>query len=459
MINYIVQVLLFQTLFLVVYDLFLKKETFFQWNRFYLLISSVLAYIIPFIKINRLNVYVEKTIELPVVYLNNNAVYLNKTPASIITLNNIYLLGFIVMFAMFLFKIIGIIKKINTNKIIFKAGYKLVILNKENSAFSFFNFIFLSEKIYKKEHQQILNHELIHVKQKHSIDLLLFEIFKIVFWFNPLSYLFQNRITAIHEYIADAKIIASNNKNQFFENLLNQTFKVENLSFVNNYYKQSLLKKRIIMTTKNKSKQILKMKYLLVLPLLLTMLTYTSCSAQVIKKTATNEVNPPPPPPQKVTDANTLPPPPPPPIQVFKQVKNVNFSSVDKTPLFPGCENFTDKKDLQKCFNKSVSSHIAKHFNSKLVNNLGLKAGKKRVVTQFLINKKGGIEDLKIKEINHNKITNVVTKQKTHPKVEKEVRRIINLLPKMKAGEQDGKKVNVKYNLPIVFKIDATPKK
>ena len=72
MINYIVQVLLFQTVFIAVYDLVLKKETFFQWNRAYLIITSVLAYVIPFIRFTGVseNIPQEYRIMLPVVILS-----------------------------------------------------------------------------------------------------------------------------------------------------------------------------------------------------------------------------------------------------------------------------------------------------------------------------------------------------------------------------------------------------
>ena len=286
MIHYIIQVLIFQTLFLAVYDLFLKKETFFQWNRAYLIVSSILAYIIPLIQWNSLSTYVKNdlSIEIPAIVLGNDATYLNEviigelnTNIHFTTLEIIYLIGIVLTSLLFVSKIIQIYAKIKKNNIINKKEYKLVLLSKQVTAFSFFKYLFLGKEIYQQEHQHIIEHELIHIKQKHSMDLLFFELQKIIFWMNPFSYLFQNRISALHEFIADAKAIKINPKKQFFENLLSQTFQIEKFSFVNQFYKKSLIKKRIIMATKNKSKQILKLKYLLVVPIIMFMLVYTSC--------------------------------------------------------------------------------------------------------------------------------------------------------------------------------------
>lgn len=285
MIHYIIQILFFQTLFLAVYDLFLKKETFFQWNRGYLIITSILAYVIPFIKVKLFSAFVQKdlAIEIPKIFYSNitylDEVVIGSTKNTYFTsIEIIYLSGISIASLLFIFKIFQIYSKINTNKIIPNKEFSLVLMNNQPTAFSFFNYLFLGKTLYQKEHQHIIDHELIHIKQKHSLDLMFFEIQKIIFWMNPFSYLFQNRISTLHEYIADSKAIKDNPKQQFFENLLNQNFQIEKFAFINQFNKKSLIKKRIIMATKNKSKDILKLKYLLVLPVLLIMFTYTSCT-------------------------------------------------------------------------------------------------------------------------------------------------------------------------------------
>src|SRR5690606_31204692 len=137
----------------------------------------------------------------------------------------------------------------------------LVQVLQSSTAFSFFNYIFLGENIKPSEKATILNHEMVHVKHKHSLDLVVFELLRIVFWFNPLIYMYQNRIASLHEFIADAEAVKQNDKTEYYQNLLSQAFDTENVSFINPFFKKSLIKKRILMLSKSKSKQVHLLKY------------------------------------------------------------------------------------------------------------------------------------------------------------------------------------------------------
>ena len=283
MINYILQVLLFQALFLAVYDLFLQKETFFKWNRIYLLITPLVSFLIPFIKIPSFQQSApqELIVQLPEVFLNPEVVIQQAASNVEVTYNYLYLtfaIGVFVFLMLFVWKLKSIIKLINSNKIIDKKGFKLVLVENKQSAFSFFKYIFIHRSFLEKEDLKVIQHELIHSKQLHSLDLLYFEMLKIVMWFNPLIYVFQKRVTVLHEFISDAEILKSSNREEYFNQLLEETFNVENITFINQFYKHSLIKKRIVMITKEKSNSIQQFKYLLVIPLFLAMLIYTSCA-------------------------------------------------------------------------------------------------------------------------------------------------------------------------------------
>ena len=284
MINYIIQVLLFQTVFLAVYDLILKKETFFQWNRAYLLLTSVLAYIIPLIKFTSVTESLpqEYRIMLPEVVLSPET-YIEKqveSSAAIFTgFQWLLIIGGIIAALVFVYKIFQLTRLIQTHQKQKNKDYDLVLLPEQYSSFSFFHYIFLGNNLSGKE--QIIAHELVHVKQKHSIDLLFFELQKILLWFNPYSYLYQKRIAELHEFIADAKTVTKKEKSTFYQSLLAETFKVDKLAFVNAYNKQSIIKKRIIMFSKSKSKEILKLKYLWIIPVLIGMMVYSSCETTV----------------------------------------------------------------------------------------------------------------------------------------------------------------------------------
>ncbi len=484
MLDYIIQALLFQTLFLAVYDLFLKKETFFQWNRAYLILTSILAYIIPLVKFESVQKIVpqEYIVMLPEVVLSPTKVakqYLDWSSVLFVVLQYLFWLGIIVASILFLVKLYKILQLISNNEKENKGSYLLVLLE-NNTAFSFFNYIFLGKATGNGNKQQIIAHELIHVQQKHSLDLLLFEIQRIVCWFNPFSYIYQQRISELHEFIADSKAIKHNDRTTYFNNLLAETFGVQKISFINLFFKHSLIKKRIIMLGKNKSKQILKLKYLLMIPVLASMLVYTSCertASEIQKDTSVKELigelnakmeeG-------KITegDVQLL-------IELLSKTSNDNivvsekaqkireklmtyllqeekkkilndaieikdysneeevpFTLIKQAPVFPGCENAIDKK---KCFQDKIKEHVSKNFNKSITNGLGIDSGNKKVYVQFIIDKNGTITKTRARGL--------------HKATEKEAIRVIQSLPKMQPAEHDGKKVNVKYTLPINFVI------
>jgi hypothetical protein len=298
MLHYILQIIAFQVVFLLVYDLFLKRETFFNYNRFYLLGTAVLSLVLPFIKIESVKAVATKDfiIRLPEVIIGElsapppmiivdglqNEAVVSASPVPILQI--IFYGGIVLAMLLFLSKIVKLycLKSHNPSK--WRGNILIVKLLKSSAAFSFFNTIFLGEDIPKTEKPTIIKHELVHVTQKHTLDLLFFELLRILFWFNPLVYMYQNRIKTLHEFIADAQAVKNNGKRDYYQSLLNQVFETNNLSFINTFFKQSLIKKRIVMLQKSKSKQIALIKYALLIPLVFGMLIYTSADVAAQEK-------------------------------------------------------------------------------------------------------------------------------------------------------------------------------
>nr|WP_321232333.1 M56 family metallopeptidase [uncultured Psychroserpens sp.] len=293
MLHYILQVVAFQLLFLIIYDVFLRKETFFNLNRIYLLVTTVLSVVIPFVKIEQIKNLVAKdlVINLPEVFIGNpqeniNAIDpeiaiqtgINLESQSISIWAIILISGMCIATLILVFKISKLVLIASKYPKHRKGSILIINLLNSTKAFSFFNYIFLGEKLNVQEKASILQHELVHVQQKHTLDLLVFEILRIVFWFNPLIYMYQNRIATLHEYIADAQAVKHHDKANYYDNLLAQVFETQQFSFVNPFFKHSLIKKRILMLSKSKSRQINLSKYLLIIPLILGMLVYSSCS-------------------------------------------------------------------------------------------------------------------------------------------------------------------------------------
>lgn len=287
MINYILQVILFQVLFLAIYDFFLSKETFFTKNRWYLLSTPILSFLIPLIKIPTFQKAVpqEFIIYLPEIILSPEKV-IQETNfyQSINYIDVVFISGIVVFSGLFLYKLFQIFLLIRQCKIKKQSDYTLVLIPNKTKAFSFFNYIFIGESISETQKEKIIQHELVHSKQKHSLDLLFFELLKIAMWFNPMVFLYQKRITLVHEYISDEVASKSEPKENYINHLLSNFFQVENISFINQFYKQSLLKKRIIMMTKTQSKKFNQLKYLVLLPALIGMLFYTSCAETEISE-------------------------------------------------------------------------------------------------------------------------------------------------------------------------------
>ena len=123
-------------------------------------------------------------------------------------------------------------------------------------------------------------------------------------------------------------------------------------------------------------------------------------------------------------------------------VEDVSFMIIEDIPVYPGCVG--TKQDLKLCFNKNVQKHFVRNFNSDLPNQLGLSTGRKRVLIGFLISKTGDVKNILVRA--------------PHPKIKEEVIRVMNLLPKMKAGKQRGKAVGVKYNIPFTLIVDGDSK-
>jgi hypothetical protein len=448
MITYIIQVVLFQIAFLAVYDFFLSKETFYKYNRAYLLATPIISFVLPLIKIPTLQKAVpdEVMVFLPEVMLSPQKVFEQTTYYSESSINYLSILFWsgVVFFAfIFSIKLIKIIRLIIRNDSVQKSFYRLIFLHKQSKAFSFFHFIFLGRDIPKQQQEDIIKHEMVHAKQKHSLDLLFFELLRIVMWFNPMIYFYQHRITLLHEYISDAEVVKSTQKTAYFNKLLSQTFEVENISFVNQFYKQSFIKKRITMMTKNKSKQIKKVKYLLLLPLLVGMLMYSSCSTEdssFAKDEEIAELK------QKIKDLEKQ-------YHLEKEMKtyllrksdslikngnDVPYAIIEEVPVYPGCVGTRAEKAA--CLNMKIKKFTMKNFNVGLSKELGLSKGAKKIWTIFRIDKKGNVVDVKARA--------------PHPKLKEEAERVARMLPKMEPGKQRGKPVGMKYTLPISFVVE-----
>jgi len=126
-------------------------------------------------------------------------------------------------------------------------------------------------------------------------------------------------------------------------------------------------------------------------------------------------------------------------VEEVEEDIEVPFSVIENVAVFPGCEKKKGNAAKKACMNEKVNKFIGRKFNTELASDLGLPAGKKRIFVQFKVDKSGNI-------------TNVAARG-PHPGLEKEAKRVIGQLPKMKPGRQRGKAVVMPFSIPIVFSV------
>ena len=281
MISYLIYVTLCWLLFYAIYLLILSKETFFSINRWYLLSSLVLGLLIPLFYIDFSSFFYEKPApaitfladsmsEMELVIQNKVAESKSTRAIWIQVILGFYWLGVLVFFMRFLHGLNQIFQLYRSGKIYKKGNYQFILTNRLHLPFSFFNYLFWSEKLELEatDSGKIINHEIAHINQWHSLDVLFVEILSIFLWFSPPIYWYKKSLRVVHEYLADAYVLRDMGKKQYGHLLLKQAQSGLQIALANHFI-HSQLKKRIHMMTKDKSRRKALMRYLSALPLLL----------------------------------------------------------------------------------------------------------------------------------------------------------------------------------------------
>lgn len=393
--QYIILANLFLSAFFGLYILLLKKETFFQLNRAYLLSALLLSFTLPLIHTGWFgqSTFAEhikySVIGKPIdVFASQQPAVLRFTFLQFISW--MYFIG-VVAFTFYL-----IIKLLAVKKIIFNSG--------NQSSYSFFNRIYLSES--NSSNQLISEHENIHAEQWHSADVLLMEIVIIFNWFNPSVYLFRKELKKIHEFIADQGALKlSGSKKEYAMLLFSQTFETPINNLVNPFFNQKLLKQRIMMIQKNKSPKSALLKYLLAVPLFALMLALSS--ATIVKN-------------EDITTSKK-------PVLLPQQKDNKVYTEVQHEPGYPGGINKFFK------FLQQNIKYPAEARNKKVEG---------KVYITFVVEKDGSLSNIKVV-------------RDPGAGCGAEALRVMKLSPKWDPAIQNGRKVRVQYTIPIGFTLKA----
>ena len=283
------------------YRLLFTNDTFFSWRRFMLLNIYLIALLVPFADFSNWISIREATQNMASTYAETVLSEATSLPskATVLSWNTILLwiyMGGVCMFLLrFVIQLIRIYRLAKKTEVSTIKGIKVHIIEKNESPFSFFRWIFVNPEVrYESQLQEILIHEQCHVEQKHSIDVVLAELFTIVCWFNPFAWLLKREIRLNLEYLADLYVVQVGCDQKSYQyHLLGMTYHKNVSTFLNNF-NDLLLKKRIKMMNRRRSRLIVKAKYTLLIPVTATLLVVKNIESVahslVSNKIVSNEV-------------------------------------------------------------------------------------------------------------------------------------------------------------------------
>lgn len=245
---YLLKMIACSAAFYALYALLFSNEKMFVFNRFYLLVGLVASFIIPLIPFT---VYITSDLEsysvsgaLPVTKQYNWVHYVT------VALTVVSMLGSVALMVRFAKNLLGLWRRTKSScqRFVFR-GATIVLLKEAVVPHSFMNTIFLNNNEYHSRHieKEVLEHELAHVKQKHSWDILLVELLQIFCWFNPFIYLYKRSIKINHELLADAAVVRElDNKRSYQQILLHRAGAQPSLALASSFHFFTT-KKRILM--------------------------------------------------------------------------------------------------------------------------------------------------------------------------------------------------------------------
>jgi TonB family protein len=420
----------------IVYLVFMKKDTFFRTNRFYLLAALLLAAIFPFVDFSFLqapgrSVY---TIFLDPVIITPEGIQASISGHRDLfrILFALYLLGVTIFAARFFYQLHWLYLLVKKFGIVQQQDLRIVFTSRDHSPFSFFSIIFLNTgETDSPESKKIIAHERVHIRQWHSLDLVLLELITILQWFNPFIWLYRRAFKTLHEYLADEGVLHSGVDVKVYSALLfEQSTGIRVNDLVNNFSK-SLLKRRFIMMTKERTSKLARLKLLLVVPLAISLLLAISFNSDVMAQEE-EKLAPPPPPKEKADIDKPLPP--------QKEEKLAKAPQDQEVPIFTVVEEMPEYPGGMKAMYAYLGENIKYPQEAK---NKGISG---TVFITYVVEKDGSVSNVKVL-------------RGVKEDLDKEAIRVVSMMPKWKPGKQKGIPVRVQYNLPIKFSLEETQTK
>ncbi len=433
---YFLEVNIAIALFYLFYRLFFAGDTFWKTRRYYMLFSILLSFVYPFLSIENWLQKQEPVQKLIVDYATLPEFTVTAVrETSVFSLGNIsmaiYGLVVLILLVRFILQLTSIlrIRLHGTVKIV--QDTRIIAIEKEITPFSFFGSVFMNPELHNEhETKEILAHELTHVRQGHSFDVLVSELLTIILWLNPATWLLKREIRQNLEFLADNKVIESGFDSQTYQyHLLQLSYQTPEHK-LGNKFNVSPLKKRIIMMNQKKSAKASLLKYSLIVPLALALVVSSNAQTVINKAkkalttTTTKEV--------KATEKKTLIAPAKSSAELTEPVTVVENGETEKTwdvvekmPQYPGGE-------------KELMGYLARNIKYPVEAQKNGTQGK--VIVGFTVNSAG-------------KVVNQKVLRGVDAYLDKEAVRVVSTFPTWIPGEQKGEKVSVRYVIPIIFRM------
>ncbi len=454
--------------FYLFYRLLLSRETFHRFNRFTLLSLLLLSCLLPLVEISvKQQSEVHQTMMTLEQWLLLADMMSDANQATQVQENTLtwIQIAFLVYLAGIFFFVLRNLYSLFRLALLLKSGKKedisqyvtigrrvtLIVHSKEIAPFSWMNYIVIAQKDLEENGREILIHELAHIRNRHSWDLLVADICIFIQWFNPASWLLKQELQNIHEYEADETVINEGVDAKQYQLLLIKKAVGTRLYSMANSFNHSKLKKRITMMLKEKSSPWARLKYLYVLPVAAIAITafarpevsnateeisavkVNDFAAIVEKKVAENAVPKDTLKPKQIPTARLEP-------VVVVGYKADEVSEAD-TPVFEVVEQMPEYSgggmgELMKYLAMNVRY-------PKAAQEAGVQG---RVMVQFIVDKEGNI--------THPNVIRPVNRE-----LDAEAIRVVKAMPRWKPGKQKGEAVAVKFTIPVMFLLqDRVPK-
>jgi beta-lactamase regulating signal transducer with metallopeptidase domain len=263
------------TVLYAVYFFVFRQLTFHIINRTYLLLSLPLSLIIPILNLSIGNMVITD-IELPkfgeIISAEQSAAILNSESNYIFNLFSILLIfycsGLLIFLGRLVMSFCKLIKTKQRSQATYHKGFCIISANVP-SVYSCFNWIFIPRNKISKYKDPIIEHEKIHARLWHTIDLILTELFIALLWFHPFVYFFRKSIKSVHEFQVDSRILQrSTQKSQYLKLMLETLDSNHRLVGLYNYFNGITIKNRVKMITKNKTHELQYVRYLILVPVI-----------------------------------------------------------------------------------------------------------------------------------------------------------------------------------------------